>query len=322
MRIIIHGTGAVGGILAAALARSGTEVVAIARGRMLEAIQSRGIRLRSPEVDVRVPVPAVAAPAEIDFRPDDAILLCMKTQDTLPALEQLRAAGVTDQPIFCVQNGVDNERQALRLFPNVHGVTVMMPATYLVPGEVITYAAPRFGMFDIGRFPAGSDAADAALAERLVAANFAAFVKPAVMASKYGKLLLNLGNMSGAAFGAGGADGALRAALRAEAVAVLAAAGIGWEDVGDTDPRRAAHTRTMPVPGAAGMSNSTLQSLQRGGSLETDYLNGEICLLGRLHGVPTPLNGAMMGLAARMIGEGLAPGSLSLAETMAELGLG
>lgn len=321
MRVIVYGVGAVGGVLAAALQRSGTEVIGIARGRMLAAVQAGGIRLRSPEVDAVVPVPCVASPGEIGFRPDDAILLCMKTQDTQPALDALRMAGVTEQPIFCVQNGVANEAMALRLFPNVHGVTVMMPATYLTPGEAITHSYPKFGMFDIGRFPSGSDAADTALAEALNGATFAAYVKDDVMASKYGKLLMNLGNISGAAFGPKAADKPLRAALRAEAETVLAAAGLRVEDVSQTDPRRAVHMKTGPIPDAPGMSNSTLQSLQRGGSVETDYLNGEIAMLGRLHGVPTPLNDAMIALSVRMLREGIEPGTVSLDETMAALGI-
>lgn len=322
MRVIVYGMGAIGGVIAAALARSGAEVIGIARGRMLEAVRAEGLRLRTPDLDERVPVPVVASPAEIAFRPDDAILLCMKTQDTPPALQALRMAGVREQPVFCTQNGVANEPLALRLFPNVHGVTVMLPATYLTPGESISYCTPQFGMFDIGRYPAGRDAADVALAGVLTAANFAAFVSDGVMASKYGKLMLNLGNISGAAHGPGAADRGLRQALQAEAAAVLTAAGIPWTDVGTEDPRRQRHVNIRPVPGAAGMSNSTLQSLQRGGGVETDYLNGEICLLGRLHGLPTPLNDAMMGLALRLLRGEVAPGGVPLEETLAALGLG
>jgi 2-dehydropantoate 2-reductase len=33
------------------------------------------------------------------------------------------------------------------------------------------------------------------------------------------------------------------------------------------------------------------------GSVESDYLNGEIALLGRLHGVPTPVNHLLQRLA-------------------------
>ena len=37
------------------------------------------------------------------------------------------------------------------------------------------------------------------------------------------------------------------------------------------------------------------------GSIETDYLNGEIVLLGRLHGVPTPVNALLQQLSAQWL---------------------
>ena len=50
----------------------------------------------------------------------------------------------------------------------------------------------------------------------------------------------------------------------------------------------------MEIGEVAGLTRgggSSWQSLVRGtGSIEADYLNGEMCLLGRLHGVPTPVN--------------------------------
>jgi 2-dehydropantoate 2-reductase len=319
MRIIVFGLGAVGGVLAAALTHAGHEVVAIGRGAMFEAVRATGLRLRSPEIDRVVPVQTVASPAEIDWRADDAILLCMKSQDTQAALDGLRAAGVMDQPVFCFQNGVANERLALRYFPNVHGVTVMMPCTYLVPGEVASRFAPRLGIFDIGRYPGGADADDHRLAQALDQAGFAPFVQDRVMASKYGKLLLNLGNVAEAAFGPETKQSDLTQRMRAEATAVYAAAGIEWVDVGAADPRRETLARWLPVPGLDQRGSSTLQSLLRGGSVETDYLNGEIVLLGRLHGVPTPVNVAMTRLAARMVRDGLEPASLDLDATLATL---
>ena len=198
MRIIIHGVGAIGGVVGAALVEAGHEVLGIARGRMLEAIRAHGLTMISPKGRVMVDLPCVATPSEITFRPDDVVLLCVKGQDTEAALTDLRAAGMTDQPLFCLQNGTANERTALRYFPNVHGVTVMMPATYLEPGEVITHGAPCYGLFEIGRYPQGSDADDAALKEVLDKANIATFVSEAVMAAKYGKLLMNLGNTADA----------------------------------------------------------------------------------------------------------------------------
>lgn len=315
MRVIIFGVGAIGGTVAAALAHSGQEVVGIARGAQLQAIRTRGLTLRAPGRTIEARFDCVAAPSDLAFRPDDAVLLTMKTQDTLPALQALRAAGLRDQPVFCLQNGVANERMAQRLFANVFGVTVMLPAGFVEPGEVAIFAEPRFGMFDIGRYSPGAMDAAEALAPILEAANIAAFLVPDVMASKYGKLLVNLQNVVQAALGRGTDDGGLVARLRAEAETAYRAAGIVWDDVGMENPRRKEFLRPSPVPGVERVGGSTVQSLLRGtGSVETDYLNGEIALLGRMHGVPVPLNAAMTTLGAKLAQNAVPPASMTLAD--------
>jgi 2-dehydropantoate 2-reductase len=315
MRTIVYGVGAIGGTVAAALALSGQEVIGIARGAQLQAIRDNGLVLRTPDKTSRAHFLCFADPTEISFLHDDAILLTMKTQDTVAALERLRAAGVREQPVFCVQNGVANERFALRRFPDVHGVTVMMPATFTTPGEVTAFSSPRHGIFDIGRYPTGMNDFDTALARTLEQANIAAFVTRSVMENKYGKLVMNLGNILEAALGPGADDKHLRSLLRAEAEAVFKAAGIVSRDMGPADGRRADMMAFRPVPGVERRGGSTAQSLARGtGSVETDYLNGEIVLLGRLHGVPTPVNAFFVDLGARMASRGLTPGAVSLAE--------
>lgn len=320
MRVVVYGLGAIGGSVAALLARSGVEVVAIARGAMLEAVRADGLRLKAPGLEMVEHLACVGHPAEIDWRADDMVLLCMKTQHTPGALEDLRAAGVTDQPLFCLQNGVTNEDLALRLFPNVHGVTVMMPATYLHPGKVVCNGAPKFGVFDLGRYPRGADAADQALAMVLDGAGMAGFVRADVMASKYGKLLVNLGNILEASLGRGADFGDLPARLKAEAEAVLRAAGIRVERREDADPAKRALMNGTEVAGEARPGGSSAQSLLRGaGSIETDWLNGEIVRLGRLHGVPVPVNAAMQALGARLVREGLHPGALTLEAVAAGL---
>ena len=53
---------------------------------------------------------------------------------------------------------------------------------------------------------------------------------------------------------------------------------------------------------------SSWQSLARGtGSIEADYLNGEIVLLGRLHDVPTPVNLVLQQIAGAAAREGRRP---------------
>ena len=50
------------------------------------------------------------------------------------------------------------------------------------------------------------------------------------------------------------------------------------------------------------LAGSTWQSLAKGAtSLETDYFNGEIVLLARLHGLATPANDFLIELSARML---------------------
>ncbi|MGR3792656.1 ketopantoate reductase family protein [Vannielia sp. SX4] len=311
MRIIVYGVGAIGGVVAAALALSGQEVIGISRGRMLEAIREKGLLLDSERGREIARFECVGHPSEITFRPDDAVLLCVKGQDTAAALADLRAAGLTDQPVFCCQNGVANEPLALRFFPNVHAVTVMMPASYLEPGEVQIHCQPKFGVFDIGRFPGGHDEADAAMAEALNLANIATEVRDDAMAPKYGKLILNLGNITGALLPPGADCAEFDGPLRDEGKAVLKAAGIAWEDVGKTERRaKFMQKRGDNVQGRAG--NSTTQSLARAtGSVETDWLNGEIVQLARQHGVPAPLNARVQSLSVEMMAGGGKPGSLT-----------
>ena len=83
---------------------------------------------------------------------------------------------------------------------------------------------------------------------------------------------------------------------------------------------------TKPVGPLNKPGNSTVQSIMRGsGSAETDHLNGEIVLLGRLFGIPTPVNAAvqraMAVVAARQEGVGaIKPEDvLRLATTLAAL---
>lgn len=315
MRVVIYGLGAVGGVVAAALVEAGTDVIGIARGRMLDAITKGGLCLRTPSGASDVTCPVVSHPRDITFRPDDLILLTMKTQDTAPALTALREAGVYAQAIFCFQNGVSNEDLALRLFPNVHGVTVMMPATYVTPGEVVAYGAPMLGLFDIGRYPSGTDADDHALANLLNSARMRGYPCDDVMASKRGKLLLNVGNALEAALGRGAETGRLGQEARAEAQAVFRAAGLAWQDVGSQDPRRKALMQVSDVDGVERTGGSTAQSLQRGtGSVETDWLNGEIARLGRLHTTPTPVNAFLCQMSQQLVRDAAQPGETSLAQ--------
>jgi 2-dehydropantoate 2-reductase len=68
--------------------------------------------------------------------------------------------------------------------------------------------------------------------------------------------------------------------------------------------------------------SSSWQSLTRAaGSIETDYLNGEIVLLGRLFNVPTPVNAALQREANELARTHQPPGAMTEQELLNKLGL-
>ena len=323
MRFIIYGAGAIGCTIGGRLALAGHEATLIARGEHLRAIQSRGLLLRTPDGDHRVSIPAVEHPREINWTGDEVVFLCMKTQDTAPALAELELAAGAGTPVFCAQNGVENERLAARRFHRVYATLVALPATFLVPGEVTASAAPLSGCLHSGVYPGGADAVVEEATAVLRASRFHAEPSADAMELKYRKLLLNLGNgvevITGrAAWGAGGDLGEFVEACRQEALACYQAAGIRSTSAEAYVERVTRHYRAMEVGGEARAASSTLQSVLRGHTTtEVDYLNGEIELLGRLHGVATPFNSVVREVATRMAAEGGEPGSVSIEELCA-----
>jgi 2-dehydropantoate 2-reductase len=318
MRIIVVGAGAVGGVVAANLALAGTPVVAVARGEHARVMREAGLRYESPSGTRVVELPVATSISELDVADDDVFVLGVKSQDTAGVLDDLRAAGVVDQPIVCMQNGVDNERQALRLFPNVYGICVMLPADHLSPGVVRVWTSPSSGLLDVGRYPHGVDDLSAKLAATLEAATFGSIPRADIMSWKYRKLLMNLGNAIEAVCGREGFGGRLHEMVQAEGDAVLAAAGIAVTSVEDDLARRGDALKIQPVgDDQRRAGGSTWQSLRRGtGTIETDYLTGEIVLLGRLHGVPTPANQALQLATAEMARSGEPPASRSVDDVL------
>jgi len=314
-RLVVHGAGGIGGVLAARLFQSGHDVVAIARGAHLDAWRARGLRLQTGDEDVVLDVPVAGSPAEAKVTADDVVILTMKSQDTVAALAEL-PDGV---PVVCAQNGVSNEREALRRFERVYGICVMCPTQFLEPGVVQANSTPITGLLDIGRYPSGVDDVAERVAAALSASTYESIPRPDIMRWKHTKLLMNLGNAVQAVCGSGGTK-ALTDRVRAEGVAALEAAGIPFASEEEDRARRADRMTIKPIAGAQRGGGSSWQSLARGtGAIETDHLNGEIVLLGRLHGVPTPANALLQRLANHAAAERREPGFMTADEVLAQL---
>jgi 2-dehydropantoate 2-reductase len=311
MRFVVYGAGAVGGVVGARLAQNGHEVVLIARGEHLRAIETMGLRIESPEGAETVHMPAVAHPSALQLGEEDVVLLAVKSQHTSQALRDLAPNAPPGISVVCTQNGVANERAALRVFRNVYGVHVMLPATFLDPGVVQANAAPVTGLLDLGRYPHDADETAHLVAEAFNCSSFDSKVQEHIMRWKHRKLLMNLGNAVEAVFEPSARQDEIDRLAVEEGEACLTAAGIDVASREEDRARRGNLLRVSPVGGRERGGGSTWQSLAREtGSSEADYLNGEIVLLGRLHGVATPVNEMLQLFANRLAAQHKPPASV------------
>lgn len=320
MRFIVYGAGAIGGVLGGRLFQAGEDVVFIARGPHHDAIRDVGLTIECPTGSVTLPVPVVDHPSQITFTGDDVVLLAVKGQHTADAIAALDAAAPDGVPVVSLQNGVENERRLLRTFADVYPVCVMMPAAHLEPGVVQASSIPVEGILDIGRHPDGVDDRAEAVGAAFRRAGFDSVARPDIARWKRRKLLLNLANTIDAVCGLEGAGLDLYLRVQDEGVRCLEAAGLDVATKEEDDARRDGVLNIAPIAGRDRAGSSGWQSLQRStGTVESDYLNGEIVLLGRLHGIPTPANALLQRLANQCAREHRPPGSMAPEDVLAIL---
>jgi 2-dehydropantoate 2-reductase len=307
-RIVVVGAGAIGGVLAARLARTGTDVAVVARGRHGEAIAADGLVVESPVGSDTVRLRVAPDIGAAGLRRGDVVVIAVKAHQTAGVLAELAAAWPEPLPIVCAQNGIANEPTARRWTPDVYGICVMFPATHLEPGVVRAHWGGTTGMLDLGRFPRGVDARSHDLATTLRRATFSSWPQPDIMRWKRAKLVTNLGNAAEALCGRGARGGRVAQLLENEGRACLAAAGLDVATGAQQATRRADTGGIVPDDADAG--GSTWQSLARGQGVESAYLNGEIIVLGDQHGVPTPANSLVLDRVLAASRSGQAPGEV------------
>jgi 2-dehydropantoate 2-reductase len=322
MRICVVGAGAIGGLIAAGLARVNPRTCVLARGATLAAIRERGLRVESPSGAFAVPV--TASDRGADLGEQDVVVLAVKAQSVpgalggiapllgpqtavLPALngvpwwffERMPDAG--DRGSFggpCAGRhleAVDPGGAIARLIPvaRVIGATVHLSASSPAPG-VVRHAAGN-GII-IGE-PAGNVTPRAQrLAGALADAGFEVTISPDIRRDVWYKLWGNLTvnpvcALTGATAGQVLDDELVRAFCDK---AMLEAREIGARigcPIDQTPADRAAVTRRL-----GDFRPSMLQDAEAGRALELDALVGAVHEIGALAGVPTPNVDAIYGL--------------------------
>jgi 2-dehydropantoate 2-reductase len=343
MRYVIIGAGAIGGALGARLGQSSPDrpPLLIARGDHGAAIRSSGLRLRTPDEDVVVRVDSAEHPAEVALQADDVLVFATKTQQLEAGVGQWvdqpvhakgdaagRIVGTAGEllPALTLLNGVAAERIALRYFQRVFGVCIWLPSVHLIPGEVVIRIGPSSGTFIMGRYGAAADDADRELLGLIQqdwqASTFRVHVVKDVMRWKYSKLIGNLANAIQALLGPDGASqGDLAGRVRNEAAEILTECGITWASEEEEEAWRGDDFRNRPIPGFEGeLGGSSWQSMaRRSGSIESDFLNGEVAYLARTIGRTAPINAGLQRIARQAATRGSTPGSMTIEQLEAEL---
>ncbi len=119
MRIAVFGAGAVGGYFGGRLAQAGEEVVFIARGKTLEALRSRGLKVDSLKGDFVVSA-AQATDDVTQVGPVDVVLVGVKAWQVSEAAQAMRPLVGPETCVVPLQNGVEAPDQLAEILGPQH----------------------------------------------------------------------------------------------------------------------------------------------------------------------------------------------------------
>ncbi|WP_395828450.1 ketopantoate reductase family protein [Elstera sp.] len=306
MKITILGAGAVGGHIAARLAKAGLAVSVIARGPHLAAIQANGLRLTTEAEDFTVRLPA-SDRAE-DFGPQDLIISTVKAHSLTTVVPALKSLSGPQTNIVYAVNGVPwwyfhkhpkpdwAERPIDRLDPGgllwrevgverALGCVIQSPNTIVAPGVI--HCKWVQSSFTLGDPAGGITPRLAAIVDALKPGLDGVTATEDIRTAVWKKIALNvagscLGVLTLSAEGQVIADPnllPLYETLLSEASAV--AAGLGVSAAPDIP------TRLKAMAGSTHRA-SMLQDMEAGRPMEIEAQLGAVQELARLAGVPTP----------------------------------
>ena len=293
MRFVVYGAGAIGGVI------GGRLVAARPRRRPDRARCAPRSAARARVADRRSRARRDLAGARgrrsvRDRRSTvrDVVILAMKTQDTELALRTLVANASPDAAIVCAQNGVENERLALRHFAGVYAMCVMCPAQHVEPGVVEAASDPIAGLLGPRLLSVGCRRPCRCDRVRVVGVGIRVGAAARHHALEVHEAVDEPRQRGRGVVRTGRCRRRRAVAARSERRRSCAARGGDRRRVrGKKIASGAGTLQPRPIGGAPRGGGSSWQSLRRGtGSIESDYLNGEIVVLGRMHGVDTPVN--------------------------------
>ncbi len=306
------GAGAVGGCIAARLARAGIEPLVIDTNLdHVRRLRHPGLEIGGLDGGVRTKLAAVTPTDASDelARAPDVLLLAVRSQSTADALGLLAPKLSETTDVVSLQNGLNEDVIASIVGAGrTVGCVVGFGATWIEPGRISLDAN---GDLTIGRLDGSTDERLEAVRDVLHHA-FCTSVTTNVRGALWGKMLVNSMTVLGALGGMLTGDVLVTRERRrvvaevvAEGVDVATAEGVDLPNVFGLVPARYIHSRgggwleTMDrvlirVGEAFGAIKSvTWRDIEIGRPTEIDAVTGEIVERGTKLGVPTPLSASV-----------------------------
>jgi 2-dehydropantoate 2-reductase len=290
MKILIAGSGGVGGYYGGLLAQSGNDVTFLARGEHLKAIRERGLQVKSVHGDFTVfPAQATDTPAEVG--PVELILFCTKTYDTEHVAEALRPCVGADTAIISLQNGVDAAERigAILGMEHVLGGATWISSAVEAPGVIRQFSQFRrivFGELDGSITPRAqaiyqtlsATGATVELSENILSVLWTKFVFIAAVSGISSLTRLEMGEFRHVP-----ETRALMTALMREVEALARAQNIALD--ADVVEKSLAFVDAA----APNIKSSMQRDVESGRRTELESMIGVICRKGREWNVPTPV---------------------------------
>lgn len=136
MKIVVYGTGGVGGYFGAKIAKAGYDVTFIARGEHLKAIRQNGLKVKSIHGDFHITAKATDAIGTITDI--DLVLIAVKTWQLSDVAEKLKPVLGRETMVLPLQNGANNLEKLLEVLPahNVLGGLCRIVSKVEAPGVI------------------------------------------------------------------------------------------------------------------------------------------------------------------------------------------
>ena len=300
MKILIMGSGGVGGFYGGRLAHAGYDVTFVARGAHLAAMREKGLLIESESRgNIHVPrVKVTEDPASVGRA--EYVIIGVKLWDTEAVARAVKPAVGPETGVLSLQNGVIKDDIIRRVVgpENLMGGVAYVGTSIARPG-VIRQVGPLqrllFGEYD-GRRSARAEA----LLEALLKAGIDAELSTDIRRTLWEKYVFLVG-LSGSTASTRLTIGPIRENpqtraflldLMKETVAVGRALGV------DLPPDYAEQRLQFADGVAYDMTSSLYHDLERGNPLEVEWLSGGVVQLGKQVGVPTPMNRAVWDILA------------------------